>query len=165
MAESLPAWLEGLTHKDFLFNGTKCSPEMWTELDWTRAYMDMGPSPAGNVGPYWHVPRPSDDTRHRLYPKVLRSKWLLLIRRAVEEAVAAKPRAPEPRTLSAGILEIFGACHGLQLNRAAVMAALPYQTATTKQVSNALDYLTRTGRLTRSAPGRYGLAQWLSAAP
>lgn len=86
MADPLPAWLEGLTHNNFF----KCSPEMWADLDWSRAYMDMGPSPVGNLGPYWHVPRPSDGTQHRLYPNVLRSKWLLVIRRACEEAAAGK---------------------------------------------------------------------------
>jgi hypothetical protein len=52
---------------------------LWRRLDWQQARLDWGPSPAGNPGPYWHVPmrEPPDDitlrhgwegTVHRLYP-------------------------------------------------------------------------------------------------
>ena len=57
--------------------------DKWPLLDWANSYVDMGPSPAGNLGPYWHVPLPSEDTVHRLYPKVLKTKWLEIIRQAV----------------------------------------------------------------------------------
>lgn len=37
--------------------------------DWAAAWIDGGPSPAGNVGPYLKVPFHEDDTVHRVYPK------------------------------------------------------------------------------------------------
>ncbi len=87
-----PQWLDGLTHKDWMFDGHPIRGEVMIErfnnLDWSNAYVDMGPSIAGNLGPYWHVPLPSEETRHRLYPKVVLSKWLGVIRQAVEESVA-----------------------------------------------------------------------------
>jgi len=167
MAEALPGWLEGLSHKDFLFNGSTCTEDAWARLDWHRAYVDMGPSPAGNAGPYWHVPRPCDETIQRLYPKVLRSKWLLLIRRAVEEAIerdrrpAAAPRTPAPRNnLSAAILQVFANNRGLRLNSATVIAQLrrSHRGVSVRQINNALDYLKRTGRLIRVERGRYEAA-------
>ena len=44
--------------------------QTWKRLDWSRAYEDKGPSPAGNPGPYWHVAEILDDDEiwHRLYP-------------------------------------------------------------------------------------------------
>jgi hypothetical protein len=93
-ASELPGWLDGLTHKDWLFNGGRCSAEQWAQLDWSEAWMDTGPSPAGNSGPYWHVPDLEGDCQHRLYPKVLQSKWAWVIRQAIKEAVA---KATEPR--------------------------------------------------------------------
>lgn len=85
-----PAWLDGLTHKDFMFDGQAIRGEVmlarWNALDWWKAYVDMGPSIAGNPGPYWHVPLPEDETVHRLYPRLLLTKWLLLVRRACEES-------------------------------------------------------------------------------
>lgn len=82
-------WLDGLTHKDWLFDGRPINNaariEMFNRLDWSKAYVDLGPSVAGNPGPYWHVPMDDGDTVHRLYPKILQSKWLGLIRRACEE--------------------------------------------------------------------------------
>ncbi len=85
-----PQWLDGLTHKDWMFDGHPIRSahqiERFDKLDWSDAYVDMGPSIAGNPGPYWHVALPSEGTRHRLYPKV--GKWLGVIRQAVEESVA-----------------------------------------------------------------------------
>lgn len=92
-------WYDGLTHKDWLFDGAPiCGRVMlarFANLDWSKAWVDMGPSIAGNYGPYWHVPLretiidgdlyDAGDTVHRLYPKVLQSRWLPLIRRACEE--------------------------------------------------------------------------------
>lgn len=83
---NLPEWLNGLTHKDWLHDGHSCSQEQWDALDWTAAYVDMGPSPAGNLGPYWHVPHRDGETVHRLYPKVLKTKWVNVIRQAAQEA-------------------------------------------------------------------------------
>jgi hypothetical protein len=43
----------------------------WHQLDFSRAWADKGPSPAGNPGPYLHVPVDADfgDTTHRVYPR------------------------------------------------------------------------------------------------
>ena len=66
-----------LTPKNTLFNGRS-----WTKLqkaqkwDWENAFVDGGPSPAGNPGPYLHLPwlsgndDPYEGTRHRIYPKI-----------------------------------------------------------------------------------------------
>jgi hypothetical protein len=41
----------------------------WHELRWDEAWLDVnGPSPAGNPGPYWHVP--FRDIVVRVYPRV-----------------------------------------------------------------------------------------------
>lgn len=90
-------WSDGLSHKDWLFDGSpigKNDLDRWNDLDWSKAWMDMGPSVAGNIGPYWHVPRKIEDTTHRLYPKVLQGKWIHVIRQAVIEAAerAALPQ-------------------------------------------------------------------------
>lgn len=42
----------------------------WGELDFERAWIDNGPSPAGNPGPYLQVPWPTRDTVHRVYPRL-----------------------------------------------------------------------------------------------
>lgn len=98
----MPDWLQGLTHKDWLFDGgpinTPVMIARFNNLDWSKAWVDMGPSVAGNLGPYWHVPLRETiidgevydcgDTVHRLYPKLLQSKWLLVVRRAVEEMLS-----------------------------------------------------------------------------
>lgn len=48
----------------------------WKHLEWNRAWVDRGPSPAGNPGPYWKVPchclGDADDLKvvHRVYPRV-----------------------------------------------------------------------------------------------
>tara|TARA_Y100000310_G_scaffold340619_2_gene437086 strand:+ start:1322 stop:1708 length:387 start_codon:yes stop_codon:yes gene_type:complete len=83
-------WIATLDPKDWLFDGSPIRGEVmlerWNNLDWSEAYMDMGPSIAGNLGPYWHVPLPTEETVHRLYPKILQGQWLLTIRQAVAEA-------------------------------------------------------------------------------
>lgn len=85
-------WREGLTHKDWLFDGNPIRSafliDRFNRLDWSKARIDLGPSIAGNLGPYWHVPMDDGETVHRLYPKVLQTKWLLLIRQACEEYAA-----------------------------------------------------------------------------
>lgn len=94
LAEERLEWIASLDPNDWLFDGRPIRIGMldaWKDLDWSRARMDMGPSVAGNLGPYWHVPRIKAETTHRLYPKVLRSKWLLTIRQACAEAGKAKP--------------------------------------------------------------------------
>lgn len=82
-------WRQGLTHRDWLFDGRPIRGEesiaLFDRLDWSKASVDLGPSVTGNPGPYWHVPLKDGDTVHRLYPKVIQTKWLLLIRQACEE--------------------------------------------------------------------------------
>lgn len=79
-------WRAGLTHKDWLFDGSPIRSEYmidrFNHLNWSEAWVDIGPSVAGNLGPYWHVPMDDGDTVHRLYPKVLTGKWLMVIREA-----------------------------------------------------------------------------------
>jgi hypothetical protein len=82
---ALPEWLAGTTRKDWLFDGRRCSQEQWDRLQWNGAWVDLGPSPAGNLGPYWHVPLRDGDTVHRLYPKLLSSKWALVAHQAANE--------------------------------------------------------------------------------
>ena len=93
-------WLGPLTQADWLLNGasirTKDARELWDDLDWSKAWVDLGPSPMGNPGPYWHVPRKSSDTIHRLYPKVLKTKWISVIRRAVTDYARKQASTPEP---------------------------------------------------------------------
>lgn len=98
-ADHLPEWMIGLTHKDWMFDGKPIRGDvmiaMFNNLDWSKAWVDMGPSIAGNLGPYWHVPLretivngqiyAEGDTVHRLYPKLLLTKWLGVVRQAVEE--------------------------------------------------------------------------------
>ncbi len=81
-------WMEHTTEKDWLLDGHPIKGErfleMWNALDWGNAYCDPGPSPAGNPGPYWHVPYPPEETVHRLYPKFPRKFYLLLEQVCVE---------------------------------------------------------------------------------
>lgn len=87
--------LAHLTHKDWLLDGRKIQGAamlaMWNDLDWPKAWIDLGPSPAGNPGPYWHVPLRSGDTSHRLYPKVLQTKWGPMFNYVVRFTPAAPP--------------------------------------------------------------------------
>lgn len=101
-ADIAETWRYGLSHKDWLFDGRPVRGRVmmarFNNLDWSNAWVDLGPSIAGNLGPYWHVPLKetvidgelydAGDTVHRLYPKVLQSKWALLILHACHEAVA-----------------------------------------------------------------------------
>lgn len=80
-----PLWLRGTDHKDWLYDGRRCTAEQWAELDWSQAYVDFGPSVAGNLGPYWHVTDRDGDCTHRLYPKLLKSKWATVVRQAAIE--------------------------------------------------------------------------------
>lgn len=85
-------WRDELTHKDWLFDGSPIRGQVmidrYNNLDWSAAWIDLGPSVAGNPGPYWHVPLKDGDTVHRLYPKVLQSKWGMLILHACYGAQA-----------------------------------------------------------------------------
>lgn len=92
-----PKWMNGLKPTDWMYDGRPIrlprDQEAWDNLNWSKAYVDLGPSPAGNLGPYWHVPVFDDQdgllgSVHRLYPKILASKWFGLIRQAITESVA-----------------------------------------------------------------------------
>jgi len=99
-AEVAKIWRDGLSHKDWLFDGRPIRGQVmlarFENLDWDNAWLDLGPSIVGNPGPYWHVPLKRTvidgqvydlgDTVHRLYPKVLQSKWGMLILHACYEA-------------------------------------------------------------------------------
>lgn len=100
-------WRDGLDHRDWLFDGYpvrgRVSIARFNNLDWPKAWIDLGSSIAGNCGPYWHVPLKetiidgelydAGDTVHLLYPKVLQSKWAALILHACYESErrGAKP--------------------------------------------------------------------------
>lgn len=88
-ALEFPEWLTGTTRKDWLCDGYTVTEEQWAELDWSRAWLDMGPSPAGNLGPYWKVPLKNGETVHRLYPR-LPSKWRRVVKQAIAEVSAVK---------------------------------------------------------------------------
>lgn len=81
IAKIAKTWRDGLSYNDWLFDGHpirgRVMIERFNNLEWDKAWIDLGPSIAGNLGPYWHVPL--GDTVHRLYPKVLQSRWAGLI--------------------------------------------------------------------------------------
>ncbi len=61
-----------VTRATSLVDGYGASKKTWEELTFPRAWVDQGPSPAGNPGPYLKVPRPTEDGAepvHRVYPK------------------------------------------------------------------------------------------------
>lgn len=95
-------WHEGLSEKDWLLNGDPIRSAsqrlLWSKLDWSRAWMDAGPSPAGNPGPYWHVPWDFDGEElwARLYPRLILTKWQPLIARVVFEARGTPPSLSNP---------------------------------------------------------------------
>jgi hypothetical protein len=71
---------ERIARHNTLVSGLRFCQSYWATLDWSRAYVDAGPSPAGNPGPYikvpWHHPSDPDtwdvETEQRLYPKSLK---------------------------------------------------------------------------------------------
>jgi len=46
----------------------RANKEFWEQLDFSDYYLDSGPSPAGNPGPYLKIYNPTLTTRHRIYP-------------------------------------------------------------------------------------------------
>lgn len=52
----------------------------WEHLDWSKAWVDSGPSPVGNPGPYWKVPcnctGVPGDVVHRVYPRYQVGDWV-----------------------------------------------------------------------------------------
>lgn len=53
-----------------LVDGVRVRAKFWDNLDFAspHVFVDKGPSPAGNAGPYLHVPDKQNDCRHRVYP-------------------------------------------------------------------------------------------------
>jgi hypothetical protein len=69
-----------VTPRNSMFNGGPWSKwakatEKAGHFDWPSSTVDAGPSPAGNPGPYLHLPYAGPDrdwqgTRHRIYPRI-----------------------------------------------------------------------------------------------
>jgi len=63
-----------LDRKCWRIDGARITKPMlrcWSALDWSTASVDMGPSPAGNEGPYFHVECAFHGAVHRLYPRTI----------------------------------------------------------------------------------------------
>jgi len=64
-----------ITSANSLFDGAPAAKYAWGELHWDEAWIDPGPSPVGNPGPYLKVPRTwewdgsGERTVHRIYPR------------------------------------------------------------------------------------------------
>jgi hypothetical protein len=43
--------------------------KLWDRLNFAKAWVDPGPSPAGNPGPYLKAPTRDGETTHRIYPR------------------------------------------------------------------------------------------------
>lgn len=76
-----------VTAQNSLLDGGPCSKKTWSELQFDGAWVDNGPSPAGNPGPYLKVPRIAwgDKLVHRIYPRI----WAgdrLYVREAIEDS-------------------------------------------------------------------------------
>jgi hypothetical protein len=50
-----------------LVDGHRAGPKRWSLLDFSRAWIDPGPSPAGNPGPYLKAGRTDNELVHRIY--------------------------------------------------------------------------------------------------
>lgn len=63
-----------LSRRNTMLDGSPWSRYSWEDRDWQWAdsWVDPGPSPAGNPGPYLKVPEKSQDTVHRVYPRICR---------------------------------------------------------------------------------------------
>lgn len=63
------------TAANSLVDGYGVSAKRWAEMkfDWSTAFVDGGPSPAGNPGPYLHIKRgdsTDDELWARIYPRI-----------------------------------------------------------------------------------------------
>jgi len=59
-----------VTRHNSLIDGGPAHKDLWEELDFFNACVDKGPSPAGNPGPYLHVPASRWGSVHRIYPRI-----------------------------------------------------------------------------------------------
>jgi hypothetical protein len=57
-----------LTRTNSLVDGHAATATMWSRLDFAGSWVDQGPSPAGNPGPY--LKASAGDSTHRIYPRV-----------------------------------------------------------------------------------------------
>ncbi len=97
----------GITAHNALKDGHPTRARHLAGAAWDRAYVDEGPSPAGNAGPYLHVPFPGDETTHRIYSRVMpgavlwaRETWApnpLDDRETLFNATTTDPGAPGKR--------------------------------------------------------------------
>ena len=53
-----------------LVEGCRADAELWAESDIATAWVDRGPSPMGNPGPYLQARRTVEGSTHRLYPRL-----------------------------------------------------------------------------------------------
>lgn len=60
-----------ITPRNSYYDGGPVRKARWEELDWASPdiFVDKGPSPSGNSGPYLHVPDKDCDCTHRIYPR------------------------------------------------------------------------------------------------
>lgn len=58
------------TRHNSLVDGARASSALWADLAFNEAWVDKGPSPAGNAGPYLKVPRRSEESVHRVYATI-----------------------------------------------------------------------------------------------
>ena len=61
-----------ITRRNSYFDGHRWPKDLEGELLWDEAFVDPGPSPIGNPGPYLQLPRVDGRERcvHRIYPRV-----------------------------------------------------------------------------------------------
>ena len=81
-----------VTQRNSIIDGHTGIPygRKWEDFDFSKAYVDEGPSPAGNPGPYLRVPLPCEETMHRIYPKY-QKRWRLYVRETWATDVAEMP--------------------------------------------------------------------------
>lgn len=59
-----------ITARTATINGGPTSQAQFDRLDFSQAWIDPSPSPAGNPGPYLLVPWPENGTFHRVYSRI-----------------------------------------------------------------------------------------------
>ena len=61
-----------VSRSNSLVDGHAANRELWARLNFAEAWVDLGPSPAGNAGPYLQVPwkTATDSGVARVYPRV-----------------------------------------------------------------------------------------------
>lgn len=69
-----------ISYRNSLVDGSMVSEKVWNQydFDFSSPWIDKGPSPAGNAGPYLKVPSRLLDTVHRIYPKFQPDDYLFV---------------------------------------------------------------------------------------